>query len=35
MPRILTGQQWINIKTTLLKLWLYYVKYRVLKRYFL
>ena len=22
-------------KTTLLKLWLYYVKYRVLKRYFL
>ena len=24
-----------NIKTTLLKLWRYYVKYRVLKRYFL
>jgi transposase-like protein len=25
----------INIKTTLLKLWRYYVKYRVLKRHFL
>jgi hypothetical protein len=25
----------INVKTTLLKLWRYYVKYRVLKRYFL
>ena len=24
----------INVKTTLLKLWRYYVKYRVLKRYF-
>lgn len=25
----------INVKTTFLKLWRYYVKYRVLKRYFL
>ena len=25
----------INVKTTLLKLWRYYVKYRVLKRHFL
>lgn len=25
----------INVKTTFLKLWRYYVKYRVLKRHFL